>query len=233
MKWTSLFIVVVASALPAAHATSLLAPRRASLLALRGGAADKKKPAPQPIAKTPFDVVRTTLSSFVTVSGIGFAFTAAQESSARAGVSGMARKAVPGFVIRAALLQGQRWGRVSAGFAGGRAAGQLWCGEDGFAPAMWGAVAGGVAAAPNVAGVPSSVATFVAFSYFIEKLSNKQEDAAPVPAAAARGNAKLAPRKSSARSSAAAPPALDYGKRPEGAGLTPGQRLDKMLGIAV
>lgn len=228
-------MLLVASAVPAAQATSLLA--------LRGGAATDQskrasppKPAPPPIAKTPMDVVQTTLSSFATVSGIGFVFTAAQESSARAGVSGMARKAVPGFVIRAALMNGQRWGRVSAGFAGGRAAGQLWCGEDGFTASMWGAVFGGVAAAQNVAGVPSSVMTFVAFSYFIEKLTNKEDDAVPVPAAAAdtraRGSAKLAPRKST-RSSAPPPPALDYGTRPKGAGLTPGQRLDKMLGIAV
>ena len=220
---TAHLLLLLASALPIAHATSLLA--------LRGGATDKSKP-PPPIAKTPLDVARTTLSGFATISGIGFVFTAAQESSARAGVKGMARKAVPGFVIRAALMNAQRWGRVSAGFAGGRAAGQLWYGEDGFGPAMCGAVAGGVAAAPNLAGIPSSVATFVAFSYFIEKLTNnKEQQTQQAGGSAARGNARLAPRKSSR--SAATPPTLDYGKRPQGAGLTPGQRLDKVLCFCV
>ena len=222
---TAHLLLLLASALPIAHATSLLA--------LRGGAKDKSKP-PPPIAKTPLDVARTTLSSFATVSGIGFVFTAAQESSARAGVKGMARKAVPGFVIRAALMNAQRWGRVSAGFAGGRAAGQLWYGEDGFGPAMCGAVAGGVATAPNLAGIPSSVVSFVALNYFFEKLTNninKEQQTQQAGGSAARGNARLAPRKSSR--SAATPPTLDYGKRPQGAGLTPGQRLDKVLGIAV
>jgi len=44
---------------------------------------------------------------------------------------------------------------------------------------MMGSIAGGIAAAPNLAAVPSSVATFAAFGYFIESLSASKSTAPP------------------------------------------------------
>lgn len=131
------------------------------------------------LAKTPLDVIQTTVGSFCAVGGFGFAVTAVQESMKRASVVGRARTQVPYFVVRASLLQAQRWGRVSAGFAGGRALGQALRGVDDSTCAMMGSIAGGIAAAPNLAAVPSSVATFAAFGYFIESLSASKSTAPP------------------------------------------------------
>ena len=130
--------------------------------------------------------------------------------------------------LQAALAQGTKWGKVSAGFAGGRAAGQLWRGEDDFQAAMCGAVAGGVMASESIKGIPGSVATFVMFSYFIEKLTANGK------AGAAKGGApqQLQPRAAQSAAQSAHRPAVDYGTRPAGAGPTPGQRLDKLLGFA-
>jgi len=124
-----------------------------------------------PIAENLGDVVGTTAGSFFTIGGLGFVFTLFSEGSKRANTGGKARAMMPYFVMRAAVLQGQRWGRVSAGFAGGRALGQVIRGVDGSACAMYGAVFGGIAAAPSVAAIPSSVASFAAFTYFIESFS--------------------------------------------------------------
>ena len=124
-----------------------------------------------PIAKGPVDVVRTTVNNFYTIGGFGFVFTAFSESTKRAGVSGRARDAVPYFVLRNSFLQAQRWGRVSAGFAGGRALGQAMRGQDDSTCAIMGSIAGGIAAAPSLAQMPSSVATFAAFGYFIDSFS--------------------------------------------------------------
>ena len=135
-------------------------------------------PKPPPIAKHPIEVVQTTVSNFVTIGGFGFAFTAFNEATKRSGVSGKAKAAVPRFVFQAALEQGTKWGKVSAGFAGGRAAGQVWRGEDDFHAAMCGAVAAGVMASETIGGIPGSVATFVMFSYFIEKLTANMAGAA-------------------------------------------------------
>ena len=203
-------------------------PRRTMLLAVglvaaSLGAVVKPAPAKPEIAKHPFDVVRTTASNFLTIGGFGAAFTGLQTFQKMSGVCGKAKDAVPRFVVQAGLAQGCRWGKVSAGFAGGRAAGQLWRGEDDFQAAMCGAVAGGVAAAPSVREIPSSVVTFVMFSYFIEKLTANGKGGA------AKGGAQqLATGRESAQR-----PAVDYGTRPSGAGPTPGQRLDKLLGVAV
>ena len=124
-----------------------------------------------PIAKGPVDVIRTTVSSFCTVGLFGFSLTAVQEFSARSGVSGRARDRVPYFVVQASLRQAQRWGRVSAGFAGGRALGQAIRGVDDGTCALMGSIFGGIAAAPTVSAMPSSVATFAAFGYFIESFT--------------------------------------------------------------
>ena len=143
-------------------------------------------PKAPPIAKHPIEVVTTTVSNFVTIGGFGFAFTAFNEATKRSGVSGKAKTAVPRFVLQAALAQGTKWGKVSAGFAGGRAAGQVWRGEDDFHAAMCGAVAAGVMASETIGGIPGSVATFVMFSYFIEKLTANSK------AGAAKGGLPLA-----------------------------------------
>ena len=198
------------------------------LVASLGAVVKNQPPKPAPIAKHPIDVVRTTASNFVTIGGFGFAFTAFNEATKRAGVSGKAKAAVPRFVVQAALAQGTKWGKVSAGFAGGRAAGQVWRGEDDFQAAMCGAVAGGVMASETIKGMPGSVATFVMFSYFIEKLTANGK------AGAAKGGApqQLQPRAAQSAAQSAHRPAVDYGTRPAGAGPTPGQRLDKLLGFA-
>ena len=104
-----------------------------------GAVVQNEPPKPPPIAKHPIEVVQTTVSNFVTIGGFGFAFTAFNEATKRSGVSGKAKAAVPRFVFQAALTQGAKWGKVSAGFAGGRAAGQVWRGEDDFHAAMCGA----------------------------------------------------------------------------------------------
>merc|ERR1719310_387867 len=130
-------------------------------------------PPPVELAKSPLDVITTTASSFATVGGFGLVLTAFTESKKRSGVTGKARTAVPRFVVQESIKQARRWGQVSAGFAGGRAAGQLWSGCDGMTAAMCGAVGAGVLAASSVREIPSSVTTFVAFSYFIEKMTNK------------------------------------------------------------
>lgn len=153
---------------------------------------------PPPLAKNVGDVIRVTVSNFATVGAMGFAFSAITESISRGDVAGDARKAVPALVIRAALMQGQRWGRVSAGFAGGRAIGQVWRGVDDRWASMCGAIGGGALAATSLANLPSSVATFCAFTYFIDSFTAKSK--------AAPGDESAGPR------------------------LTPGQKLDKMLG---
>ena len=146
-------------------------------------------------------------------------------------------------------MQGQKWGRLSAGFAGGRAFGQVWQGEDNFQAAMCGAVAGGVFAATSLADIPSSVGTFVMFSYFIEKLTANSKAQAqgsggdrrrPPLLSTCRPQPRTSPSAGTPR--AAARPvvrespsraAVGSGARPQGAGrLTPGQRLDRLLGIS-
>jgi len=193
-----------------------------------GAVVQNEPPKPPPIAKHPIEVVQTTVSNFVTIGGIGFVFTAFNEAKKRSGVSGRAKAAVPRFVFQAALAQGTKWGKVTAGFAGGRAAGQVWRGEDDFHAAMCAAVAGGVMASETIGGIPSSVATFVMFSFLIEKLTANSK------AGAAKGGVPPPPQPRAAPPAAqpAQRPAVDYGTRPAGAGLTPGQRLDKLLGIA-
>ena len=75
------------------------------------------------------------------------------------------RRAQP---LKAGVQAAQRWGRISAGFVGGRNIGQvvrktddLWC-------STAGAVLGGAAAASSLAEVPQSIATFVGFSLFMD-----------------------------------------------------------------
>lgn len=116
-------------------------------------------------------------------------------------------------------MQGQKWGRLSAGFAGGRAFGQVWQGEDNFQAAMCGAVAGGVFAATSLADIPSSVGTFVMFSYFIEKLTANSKAQAqgsggdrrrPPPPARYR---PVQPCQAEPRTSPSLPPQARQGRR--------------------
>ena len=185
----------------ARHAVHSSADRRSSLIAAR------TPPPPPPIATSPLDVVRTTAGSFATIGGLGFCFTAFQEATARAAVSGDARKAVPYFVLKAALQNGQRWGRVSAGFAGGRAAGQLLRGGDDAWSRLMGSVVGGAAAATSLASVPSSCATFAAFGYFFDSFTHP-------------------PGKKGGGARAGGAP------RPQKPKLSPGQQLDRLLGTS-
>lgn len=114
------------------------------------------------------DVVRVTWESFTQVGLVGFVWT---------GASQMTKKVPFKEGLQAAKGAGVRWGRVSAGFAGGTAAAVVvlrrkeddkWC-------QMVGAAVGGLAAATSVDQIPSSVATFVIFSYFIGTLAERAE----------------------------------------------------------
>ena len=167
---TLVFALAVLTTLQSRGGTRLVedTPRRADLLAAAQG---------EPIAKTPLDVVQKTAGAFCTVGSLGFAMTAFQECSKRADV--WRHTQVPRYVIRNSLIQAQRWGRVSAGFAGGRALGQVLRGVDDSTCAMMGSIAGGVCAASELSAIPSSVATFAAFGYFIDSFSNGNRQASP------------------------------------------------------
>ena len=114
-------------------------------------------PPPPPLAKNLGDVVTQTGSSFALVGGVGFIFSAA----------GAVLKRTPS-PLAVGVQAAQRWGRISAGFTGGQAAGQVvrkandrWC-------SMAGAFFGGLAAASSLAEAPSSIVTFMAFSYLLD-----------------------------------------------------------------
>jgi uncharacterized protein (DUF697 family) len=143
--------------------------RRTDLLAATPEAED--------IAKTPLDALQRTGQAFLTVGGFGFTMTAFQEGSKRAAV--WRHSLTPRYVIGSSLMQAQRWGRVSAGFAGGRALGQVLRGVDDGTCAMMGSIFGGVLAAPNLAAIPSSVATFAAFGYFIDSFQKRSQGGDP------------------------------------------------------
>ena len=96
-----------------------------------------------------------------------------------ANVGGRAKEQVTYFLVRNSLTQALRWGRVSAGFAGGRALGQAIRGVDDGTTAMMGSIFGGVFAATSLKAIPQSVATFAAFGYFIESFSSKNRAGSP------------------------------------------------------
>ena len=151
-----------------------------------------------PIAKTPRDVLNAAAGGFISLGGIGFGVTAVSEAIARSGTAGMARTRMPYFVWLAALKSGQRLGRVSGGLSGGRALGQLIRGADDGVASMVAACVAGVASAPNLAAIPSSVVTFACFTYFLDSFKGSSDASSDAP-----------PPKSK---------------------LSPGQRLDKLLG---
>ena len=113
-----------------------------------------------PLARNPFDVAVTTVGNYATVAATVGTF------------------AFPWNLVRrnpaawaSAWATGSRWGKISAGFSGGRAAGQVIRRADDSFCAILGAVAGGIAAAPTLAEAPSNVATFVAFTYVLEVMA--------------------------------------------------------------
>ena len=125
----------------------------------RGRAVSKAPPAAPavPLANHPGDVISTAVNNFLLVGGVSYVWSA--------GSAVVTRKPGP---LALAKASGLRWGKVSSGFAGGRALGQLfrktddkWCG-------VVGAVFGGAAAASSVAEMPSSILSFVAFGLAID-----------------------------------------------------------------
>ena len=76
-----------------------------------------------PLASNPADVVASAATSFGLVGGVSFVWTSASYT--------VMRRAQP---LKAGVQAAQRWGRISAGFVGGRNIGQvvrktddLWC----------------------------------------------------------------------------------------------------------
>ena len=123
------------------------------------------------VARTPADVVKVTWDSFTQVGLIGFAWTLAAKCRQKLPLSEG---------VKAARASGMRWGGISAGFSGGTAAAVVglrkteedkWC-------SMVGSVFGGIAAASSVTEIPSSVATFVGFSYILGVMGEKSVDKA-------------------------------------------------------
>ena len=113
--------IAVLLMIPLAAATSLLAVASSHA---------SHAPSP-PIASNVGDVVGATVSSGALVGGVGFVWRA------------MLRFKGPA----AGLAAAKRWGGVSAGFAGGRALGQLMTGDDGTFCQVLAAVGGGAVAA--------------------------------------------------------------------------------------
>jgi hypothetical protein len=146
-------------------------------------------PAATPLAQNLGDVAIASAQSFAWIGGVGYVV------SLRNG--------------RVAAWQtAQRWGKISAGFSGGRALGQVLRRADDRIAAVIGAAAGGVAAASSVAEMPSSVATFVGFTLLFEILGP-----GAMTASADGGPDKTRP---SLRESAREKARRDYARRHQG-----------------
>ncbi|KAL1518489.1 hypothetical protein AB1Y20_002780 [Prymnesium parvum] len=126
------------------------------------------RPPPQSAAQ----VLRLAWESFAQVGALGFAWTFAMRCKDKLPLNEAAR---------AAQATGVRWGGISAGFAGGTAAAALVLGrkEEDKVCAMIGSAFGGLAAASSLSEVPSSIATFVGFSFVLSLLTEKALDGAP------------------------------------------------------
>ena len=144
------------------------------LLALCGGShasAVAPAPAKRPQCESIGDVARTTFDAFCLTGFVGASFTAMRQSFSR----------MPRQVIWAnSNRSGMRWGKLSAGFAGGQAAacyalrrddGDLLC-------SLIGAACGGAMAAECAAQMPGSIIAFVSFSYILHKMSSSAADEA-------------------------------------------------------
>ena len=162
-------------------------------------------PVAQPIANNLGDVVGATVSSFAIVGGLsGVWCTLSSVVTRKAGPLGLGWQAA------------KKWGKVSSGFAGGRALGQvirkkddLWCG-------VAGGIFGGAAAASSIADMPSSILSFVAFGLVIDTVLTPSKP--PAGAGAANGE-KIEWRGKSMdeiRTEAKAKARADYEKRHAG-----------------
>ena len=116
---------------------------------------------PAKLASGPLDVMAAAAGSYALVGSVGFAWT---------GAGALLRRRP---VWASAAASANRWGRISAGFAGGRAAGQVLRRADDSFCALLGAVCGGVAAAATLSDAPASVATFVTMTLALELLTPK------------------------------------------------------------
>jgi hypothetical protein len=117
-----------------------------------------------------FPCAGRTLQSFTTIGVAGFLWRIRKGQSA-------------------AIATALRWGKLSAGFSGGRALGQVLSGRDGTFASVLGSAIGGVAAATSIAEMPSSVITFVGFTLVMERLTAQQLSAGPTPSIDARRDA--------------------------------------------
>lgn len=158
MMATLVMGITAARSMPPLLVAASAAPRSSRELS----SAPAGRPAAPPLAKDLGDVFVTTFQSFASVGAIGFLWRI--------------RK---GRVVasQAAL----NWGKLSAGFSGGRALGQVISGRDGTFAAVFGSLIGGIAAANSVAQIPSSVATFVGFTLVIEYMGMQAATAQPAP----------------------------------------------------
>ena len=104
------------------------------------------------------DVLTNTCISFALV--FSTASTIAAQRSLASGSSVAS-------ALTAGLKTGQRWGRVSAGFNGGRAAAQ-WQGAPAVACTIIGAAAGGAAGASSLSQIPQRAALFSSLALCVE-----------------------------------------------------------------
>lgn len=109
-------------------------------------------PPPQPIlAASPLDVVSRAASGYAATAILCGGWTGLTKRSASA-----------------AWSSAQRWGRVSAGFSGGQAAGEVIRGANDRYARLLGACGAGVLGATSMADIPSNVLGYVAFTYLLE-----------------------------------------------------------------
>jgi hypothetical protein len=102
----------------------------------------------------------------VTTTGISFALVFATATSIVAQRSLMGGAGLAS-ALSSGLQSGQRWGRVSAGFNGGRSLAQ-WQGANAIACTMAGAVAGGALGASAISQIPQRAALFCALAVTAE-----------------------------------------------------------------
>ena len=139
----------------------------ANAIAVQGANAVAAQPA---IAKNAGDVIGTTAGSYMMVGSVGFVFSAASAAVRR----------VPA-PIRVGMGAANRWGKITAGFAGGRAAGQVVRRKDDIVCSMAGAFFGGLGAAASLAEAPQSIVTFMAFSYVLDTWMAPPSNSPPQP----------------------------------------------------
>ena len=109
-----------------------------------------------PPARTYGDVVRTSCQSFGIVGTCAFGWTMGQGG----------RPLV--HAMRTGLQSAQRWGRISAGFSGGKALSQVIRSKDDEWCAIMGACVGGLLGAPSPAQIPVRVVYFATAAYILE-----------------------------------------------------------------